>query len=304
MAAWPIFKMFNGEGGTNSKYDKQEKARADNPPKFSDDKKLFDNWLYQVSDKFEEDVAIYRSERTWMMALNRWLDGKAARLPETRYSFRMRPFKCLAEMIQVLESQYHDSTQASAARDSLKEHEFELSKDIDIKDFVAEFNSLAQKAKIPEADWKITLWEHILSDLDNCLLEDFEDPGVSHETFCDRITKAVYSKQRSYEKHRRKLKPKHNDSDQTGEKGKNRGLRTVSSNNKPKITSDYKPKTCIATGKPLSEADKIVHWEAGTCFNCEKTGHMAHECPDEKITLVTQSPSSSDSEESEKEQDY
>lgn len=43
MAAWPIFKMFDGEDGVNPKYDRKEKSRADNPPKFSGDKRLFDN---------------------------------------------------------------------------------------------------------------------------------------------------------------------------------------------------------------------------------------------------------------------
>lgn len=144
------------------------------------------------------------------------------------------------------------------------------------------------------------LWEHILSDLDSRLLEDSEDPGISYETFCDRIAKAVYSKQRLYEKRQKRLKPKRSDSDQTRDKGKNRGVRTVSSNNKPKTTNDM-PKTSISTGKPLSEADKRVHWEDGTCFNCGKTGHIASKCADKKIAVVTQSPSSSDSEESGKE---
>lgn len=279
MAAWPVFEMFDGENGANPKYDKAEKARADSPPKFSGDKTLFDNWLQQVSDKFEEDMATYRSERSRMMALNKWLAGRAARSIETRYSSKTRPFSCLAEMIQVLESQYHDPTQASAARDSLQEHEFELGQGSDIHDFIAEFNSLAQKAKIPEADWKITLWEHILSDLDSRLLEDSENPDISYETFCDRIAKAVYSKQRLYEKRQKKLKPKRNDLNQTRDKGRTHGQSTGNRENKPKTTISGRPKTSIITGKLLSETDKMAHLKAGTCFNCGTKGHLSAECP-------------------------
>ncbi|TGJ86369.1 hypothetical protein E0Z10_g2363 [Xylaria hypoxylon] len=141
--------------------------------KFDGNEKTFDSFIQGLSDKFEEDVAIFRTEKSGRMYLMRLLECGAARSIETRYMSKTRLFSCLAEMIQVLEALYHDPNQASAVRDELSRLKFRPGKDKPIHQLIAEFISLAQKAKIPEGGWKQTLWEHIPSTLDTHLLRAY-----------------------------------------------------------------------------------------------------------------------------------
>ncbi|TLD06698.1 uncharacterized protein PgNI_07992 [Pyricularia grisea] len=184
MAAWPAFTEFQGTGGINPIYNDKAKARADSPPKFAGDKTQFDSWLIKVADKFEEDVAIFRTEKSRMRYLMNLLEDKAEKAMITRYVSVTRPFSSVAEMIQILESMYHDPNQSIAAREALKKHEFELGKGQDIHEFIATFNSLAQQAKVREEDWKQTLWGCIPADLDHRLLHDSENIDIDYETFC------------------------------------------------------------------------------------------------------------------------
>ncbi|RYO81696.1 hypothetical protein DL764_009724 [Monosporascus ibericus] len=296
MAAWPAFRKFAGNNGANPGYDRKEKARANDPVKFSGNKTKFDAWVRKVADKFEVDEPTFRNEKTRMVHLINLLERKAEQAVKTRYRSTIRPFSCVAEMIQVLESSYHNPNQASAARETLRTFAFKPGKNQDIHDFISEFNALAQKAKIAEDEWKQVLWEHIPPNLDPRLLEDSRDSDVTYEKFCNRVVTAAYSNQLAYKKRQQERKPRPYDPDNDKPRNKNK-------NKKPRPgNSPSKPKTSSNTGKPLSEVEKKAHWEAGTCFNCGKTGHKAGDCPDKKkVAAVKTAENSSSSDESGKE---
>ncbi|RYO76229.1 hypothetical protein DL764_010300 [Monosporascus ibericus] len=140
---------------------------------------------------------------------------------------------------------------------------------------------------------KFDAWAKIAEDEWKQVLRDF---NVTYEKFCNRVAIAAYSNQLAYEKRQQERKPRPYDPDNDKPRNKNK-------NKKPRPgNSPSKPKTSSNTGKPLSEVEKKAHWEAGTYFNCGKTGHKAGDCPDKKkVAAVETAENSSSSDESGKE---
>ena len=116
MAAKTAFIKYTGADGANPEYSDKAKTRAENPGKFSGNKREFNTWVTKLADKFEEDTTTFRNEKSRMRFLLSCLEGTALESVETRYSSQTRPFSCLAEMIQALEAAYYDPNQSSTAR--------------------------------------------------------------------------------------------------------------------------------------------------------------------------------------------
>lgn len=154
MAAWPTFSPYKGDNGKNPNYLANKKKRAEIPLKFGGKKTEFNSWLTKLADKFKENNYTFRTEKSRMRYLGGLLEDKAEQSIETRYTSTTRPYVNVAEMIQALESSFYDPNQSFQARDKLAKHIFRPEKKTDIHEFIAEFNSLYQKAKIPEMDWK------------------------------------------------------------------------------------------------------------------------------------------------------
>ena len=272
IAAHPAFRPFSGANGANIQYDRKEKPRARDPEKFEGSRDSFDNWAYKVAGKLEEDVATFRTEKSRILYLMTLLAGPAEKTVETRFQSATRPFSCVAELIQVLAAAYHDPNQASVARTTLAKLHYTPGK-IEISAFIAEFNALAMKAEIPEQGWKGNLWDHIPADLDPRLLHDSVDPSVSYESFCELVTRAAFSKQKAFQ-------------DRQG----NRLPLTATQTRRPVMSTQTKTTTTASssakTGPRLSEAEKLAHWAADTCFRCGQTGHKIADCPQKRQKQV------------------
>ncbi|KAG6117724.1 hypothetical protein E4U13_000835 [Claviceps humidiphila] len=63
--------------------------------------------------------------------------------------------------------------------------------------FLAEFNSLCQKAGVPSSKMKQKLWDAIPADMDTSLNKKSVDPDVDYEQFTEEASRAAYSMQRA-----------------------------------------------------------------------------------------------------------
>jgi hypothetical protein len=153
-------------------------------------------------------------------------------------------------MIQVLESAFHGQNQAAKARNDLRSHQFKMGKDTDIHLIISKFNSLCQKAKIPEDDWKPNLWDAIPAGLDHRLLQDSQDENISYEAFRKSVTTAAFSAQRAYEQRT----PRDKDRRDNIISRNQRSPKTSSSN----LKTD-KPVTSLSADCRLTMEEKKVH---------------------------------------------
>jgi hypothetical protein len=271
MAAWVAFlPVSTPVDAHNPAYKDRAKTRGEHPGMFKGDKTKFDNWLRKLADKFEEDVTTFRSEKSRMRYVMLQLEGDAEGSIETRYQSEGRPFSGVAEMIQALETAYHDPNQASIARKELEAHRFKPSNDADVHAFISRFNKLAQQSKLAESEWSQVLWEHMDVNLGSEIFEASTNPSFNYEVFCEKIAKAVYNNQYAFSRRQ-----------------KNAAARPAEAKTTRKTTTQKKATATTApSGKKLSESEKQVHWDNDTCFGCGKKGHRVIDCPEKKVSGI------------------
>lgn len=269
LAAHPAFRPFGtSPDAENEQYDDRAKRRATQPEKFTGDKDQFDNWVQALADMFEEDHETFRREKSRMTYLMGVLGGNAAQTVGVRYRSHDHPFSCVAEIIQVLETIYHDPNQASAARSALAKLRYKPGSDM--HQFIGTINNLADTARIPLSERKTILWEHIPADLDHGLLDQCKDPLIGYEKFANRVANAAFSQQHAFEQ-RAEARREREKTNQTRRR----------SNERP--SNSYRkrhPRTPpILNKRALTPAETDAHYKAKTCFVCGEKGHFAKECP-------------------------
>ena len=294
IAARVAFKPYGkDQNAANPDYDRKAKPTATDPGKFGGDKNEFDSWVARLADKFKIDNDTFKNEYARMALVHGLTTDRANKMIKTRYLSETNSYSCVAEMIQVLATAYHNSNQASDARKALAKMMYEPGGKTDIFQFISDINALADEAGIADAERKATLWEHIPPGLDNRLLGDSKDPDISYERFTRNVADAAHSQQRHYELHqeRRRKKDSSNTNDPNGHKSsshspKRRNNTRPKPDSNPKA-SNGKPVTVLTAHRALTEDEKRVHWDANSCFICGKVGHKGADCPDrEKIPTV------------------
>ena len=257
----------------NPEYDRRGRMNFPEPPKFTGKQTEFDAWIRSISAKLTQDVECFKREDSRMAYVMSRLSEEAERTLSPRYDSEDCPFSCLAEMIQVLETTYHDPNQASTARREIGKLMFRRGEDI--HGFIAAFNGLAFRAKLPKEDMKMLLWEHIPANLDNALLRQAKDGTVPYEAFCSHVADAAYSDSRGYEQRRaerRSTSPRR----QTATP-----YRRASTPDAPyqRPSTPETPKSRYETSGPKRDATTTETRKA-TCFTCGRQGHISTECPD------------------------
>jgi hypothetical protein len=135
------FRAFKEIDNINPVYDRKEKSRVSDPEKFDGNRQNFDNWIIKLVDKFDEDVIIFKTEKSHIRYLINNITGKAKRSIEIRYQSEVRPFSCITEMIQALAAAFQDPNQYFNALTIFRNLNYKLKNDI--HEFISEFNLLA-----------------------------------------------------------------------------------------------------------------------------------------------------------------
>ena len=286
IAAKVAFAPYGSDQYTaNPGYDRKARATAIDPGQFDGNKNKFDGWITRLADKLQEDNETFKTERSRMALINSLVTEAPQRLIRSRYESDTNPYSCAAEMIQVLATVYHDVNQALAARAQLSKMMYEPGGKLDIYQYIAEVNSLADRASIPDTERKTILWEHIPPHLDHQLLGISQNPLITYEEFTKTVANAAYSHQRSYElrqESNRRKKDEASRRDRPDRPRENDRYRPETARPRspinPKPKHD-KPTTVLEARRALTEREKQVHWEADTCFICGKTGHKSMDCP-------------------------
>jgi hypothetical protein len=287
MAAWPAFKPISPPDNhrlQHADYSEKAKMRAQDPEKFTGDLKTFGIWVRMLADKFEEDHTCFRSEASRMQYIVKYTADHPLDQLQARYNKTRQPFRCAAEMIQTLEGSYADPNEGANARRALQDLHYKPgTKDMPFHKFLGVFKSTAVKAGTADQDMKTVLYEHIPPGMGPHLYGMSKDDSVDFDDFCRFATEAAYVQDMQYQYRQKTQRTR------GGEGGKN------TAGGKPSQPSSSTPKPAaakdgVAKGRRLTEAEKKVHWDAGTCFNCGKPGHKSAECPKKATSTSTPAP--------------
>jgi Zinc knuckle len=279
-AAWDAFKPYGtDQNAKNPDYNDKRRKQGIDPSEFAGDKSQFDAWVTKLADKFVEDDETFKTERSRMAVVNSLLSGVPATLVQGRYRSTTYPFSNAAEMISTIQAVYHDENQASKARDELSKMLFDPNdKEMDIYQFIAQINGLADTANVRPEERKSVLYEHIPAKLNPQLLTEAKNPNCSYEAFSALVADSAMAQQRANDQYRA-----------IREKGRAKGRRYIASGKRTTSPSkDKRQRSAERQSVPssqmaqLSKDDRAKLAKENRCFVCQRVGHRARECPDGK----------------------
>jgi hypothetical protein len=283
-AAMPAFESLSPAGEPTRKhaeYSDKAKPRAPDPVVFKGSMEEFPRWVHSLHEKFREDAECFRSEASRMQYLMRFVEGTPAKELETRYLSSRRPFSGVAEMIQMLDGSYADPNEGPVARATLRTMMFRPGKNASISTFISEFNSLAEKAGVPDFLMKETLFEHIPASLDPRLYGDSRKQHISYEQFCDLVKEAAYTNtivwQQAQDQNRQRAAGASGQTNQGHGSAQNQSGRSNDNRNGASQSSANGKKPPL--GHNLTDEQRGAHRRAGTCYLCGVQGHIARFCP-------------------------
>ncbi|KAL8387553.1 hypothetical protein RB599_010352 [Gaeumannomyces hyphopodioides] len=271
VAALPAFNPYNDKGDMTAKnpnYNSKDKRTGVEPGVFNGNKNEFTSWVVRLADKCMEDDTTFKNERSRMAVIYANTTGNANFLLEARYNPSSKnPFANAAEMVATLAAVYHDTHQPTKARAELSKMMYDpADKSMDIHQYIAKINVLADRANIIMEERKSILLEHIPPSLDPRLFNDAEDPDISYETFARNVTGAALAQHRAYLIRKEKqAKPLERDDKRRERRGHKVRF--------PDVLKD---------GAVKKDADLSTPKTNGPCYACGRQGHLVRDCPEKR----------------------
>lgn len=264
-AAHKIFDPFP-EGG-NPDYSDEARVRGTAPPKYDGNSIQFETWIVQFRSKMREDKSTYREEESRIDALAGLLEGQAYETISARYRSASKPFTCLAEMVQVLETAFQDRNLKSKAKRELANLKYDIR--TNFHTFLGRFNNLCEDACVRPEDLKETLWDHIPASIGGHLREMTRNETVNYERFCAAVDDAVYTK---------KLAMEEGNAYRNARRDRDRA---VQSKPPPQQNQGQEQgrRPQFPTNGNRPRAPEHPNISGITCYTCGKLGHKANQCP-------------------------
>lgn len=199
----------------------------------------------------------------------RFVTGIPKKSIEPRLRSTTRPFSCVAELIQVLQTAYRDDNIEARARRELNTLHFDWK--TPMRAYLSHYNGLVEDAGIAVHLLKQTLWETLPAPLNINTVKASKDPQVTYEEFCAEITCLAYVAETNFKARRSSEAPARS-------KGRGAGETTASTPaaiNRPARATAEAPGTI----KKLTERERQDLYNRGGCYRCRQEGHIAAACP-------------------------
>ena len=226
----------------------------------------FEDWLARVKNKLKVNADHFLTEEFKRAYVIGRVTGKAARYiaPRIRED-SADPYRSAEDVYQHLATKFDDPNRVFNAKNDFKKL---YMRDLPFHDFYADFIHLASEAQISTTDLKYELNLKLATELQLCVIREFQDPEYTLQKFADYCTvidQAVKSASA-------RLRGRNQNQNRTTGKET-----TDNAKDKPKVTENSGP----GQANPGS-ADRDRLCQEGKCFYCKEQGHRAFECEKKK----------------------
>ena len=246
-------------------------AKISDPPFFStgtEDKLGFDGWLIQVKNKLHSDEHMYPTESRKIVYVTGLLQSPAYDLISPRLdSNNPHAYTTIGELYEHMEELWSNPNKQKDARAAFRK--LEMDKTDKFQAFYAEFSRLVAEGHIAALDLKDELYTKLWWKLQEAVAVYYNDDAYNLHRFS---TMCATTDRQIRERLDRMPRPANKPKTFTGTAAKEPKQAAPAS--KPKDANEG------GSGGSSNENSTDEGIQAMTCYNCQKSGHIARKCPE------------------------